>query len=116
MKKVTGLFLLILLTFSLNTYSTTWTVTVQNFMFTPSNLPSVIVGDTIKWEWINGSHTTTSTTIPQGAPTWDSPMNDQSPVFRYIVTVPGTYNYVCTPHAPDMAGSFTANVIGITPL
>ena len=46
---------------------------VGSFYFTPGNL-NVNVGDTVRWVWDNGSHTTTSTTIPAGAATWDSPM------------------------------------------
>jgi hypothetical protein len=92
-------------------------VNVTDFSFTPSNLPNVLVGDTIKWQWISGMHhTTTSTTIPAGAPVWDAPLNGTTQTFFYIVSVPGNYNYVCTPHAPGMAGQFTANIIGITPI
>lgn len=32
-------------------------------------------------------------------------------MFQYKVTVAGTYNYWCTPHAPGMAGTFTASEI-----
>jgi plastocyanin len=31
----------------------------------------------------------------------------------YVVTVPGTYNYVCTPHAAVMSGSFTASTVSV---
>jgi plastocyanin len=55
--------------------ATKWTVTVQNFSFNPSSLPNVAVGDTIKWVWVSGSHTTTSSTIPGGAVSWDQPIN-----------------------------------------
>ena len=83
-------------------------VSVLNFQFSPRTLPNVLVGDTIDWIWQNGAHTTTSTTIPGGAAAWDEPMNSTSTTYRYIVAVAGTYNYVCTPHAPDMSGSFVA--------
>lgn len=90
-------------------YATKHNVTVQNFVFTPANLPNVFVGDTIRWVWVNGSHTTTSTTIPAGATTWNSPISFSVQVFEYEITIPGTYNYRCTPHVGSgMVGSFTA--------
>ncbi|MFI5150994.1 MAG: T9SS type A sorting domain-containing protein [Bacteroidia bacterium] len=94
-------------------HATTWTVTVSNFAFSPSSLPSVSVGDTVKWVWSSGSHTTTSVSVPTGAATWDSPMNSASTTFLYKVTVPGTYTYKCSMHS-SMTGSFTAsNTAGI---
>jgi len=117
MKKTTLFALLLFAALSLKTFSTTWTVNVQDFFFSPANLPNVVVGDTIKWQWMSGDHhTTTSMTIPQGAPVWDSPLNAGNPTFSYIVSVAGSYHYVCTPHFPGMEGDFTANLIGITPI
>jgi plastocyanin len=84
----------------------TVTITVSDFQFTPASV-SCCVGDTIKWVWSNGSHTTTSVTIPTGAATWDQVMDAGNTIYKYKVTVPGTYNYQCTPHL--MQASFTAN-------
>ena len=100
---------------SFQSFATIHLVSVSDFQFTPANL-NVVVGDTIIWQWVNGSHTTTSTTIPSGAAPWNSPIVSSNPAFGYIVTTAGTYNYVCQPHAPGMAGSFTATTpVGITP-
>jgi plastocyanin len=111
-------FVFTLLLFSamvLNSQATIWTVNVQNFSFNPSSLPDVMIGDTIRWIWVNGSHTTTSTTIPAGAASWDHPLNIEFPQFDYIPTVSGTYNYKCTPHAPGMVGSFiVSSSVGIS--
>jgi len=88
--------------------ATTHTVQVGNYYFNPNTL-NVEVGDTVKWVWVQGSHTTTSTTIPSGAATWDHPINSGSTSYSYKVTVAGTYNYKCTPHAAmGHLGSFTA--------
>ncbi|MCB0728479.1 MAG: T9SS type A sorting domain-containing protein [Ignavibacteriae bacterium] len=87
--------------------ATTHVVTVSSFQFTPNTL-SVAVGDTVKWQWIDGSHTTTSVTIPNGAASWNSPMTSANQTFSYAVTVAGTYNYQCTPHSAIMMGSFVA--------
>jgi len=93
-------------------FSTTWVVQVSNFSFTPANL-SVSVGDSIKWQWLTGDHTTTSTSVPAGASSWDAIINGTNQTHIYVVAVSGQYSYVCTPHSPGMAGSFTASPIGI---
>lgn len=89
-------------------FATVHEVQVSNFQFSPANL-TVTIGDTVRWVWVTGSHTTTSGTIPVNAASWDVPMNSSSTSFDYEVTVEGTYNYVCTPHAAfGMVGSITA--------
>lgn len=113
MKKYTFLFSALVLgfimTLSGSANATKWIVTVQSFNFSPPSLPDVVVGDTVRWNWINGSHTTTSTTIPGGATSWDHPLNSSSTFFEYPVTIAGTYNYKCTPHETmGMVASFTA--------
>jgi plastocyanin len=86
-------------------------ITVQNFTFNPAAVSDVAVGDTIHWDWIDGSHTTTSTTVPAGASTWNSSLNSANPSFEYKVTVAGVYNFKCTPHAAmGMVGTFTASI------
>ncbi|HET6244730.1 MAG: T9SS type A sorting domain-containing protein [Bacteroidetes bacterium] len=84
-------------------------VNVADFSFSPSSLPSVFVGDTVRWTWSGGSHTTTSTSVPTGASSWDNPMNSTNTSFDYKVTHVGTYNYQCSFHIASMAGSFTAS-------
>jgi len=55
-------------------------------------------------------HTTTSKTIPSGAASWDQLMDSEHTTFVYVPTVPGVYNYVCTPHeAMGQVGTFTVN-------
>ncbi len=117
LKKSTIFTLALLITlFSLSTSATTWLVNVSDFSFSPPNLPNVIVGDSIKWRWISGNHTTTSHIIPAGAPVWDSPINGGTQTFIYVVSIAGSYHYKCVPHFPGMEGFFTANIIGITPI
>ncbi len=90
-----------------NSFATKWIINVQNFSFSPSSLPSVFMGDTVRWVWINGSHTTTYTIIPPSAPTWDNPINVSNQFFEYVPSIVGIYNYKCTPHAGmGMVGSF----------
>lgn len=89
------------------------TVLVGDNFFNPSQF-TANVGDTIRWTFIAGSmenHTTTSGSIPTGAASWDKNVNTANPTFQYVITKPGTYNYVCTPHASfGMIGNFTATV------
>ena len=110
MKKSILLVTFLLFTASL-AYSTTRTVTVQNFSFNPSTL-NANVGDTIKWQWIEGRHTTTcdgtnGTSKPVGAASWDATLQASGDTYMYKITVPGSYIYNCTFHAPSMAGSIT---------
>ena len=86
--------------------ATVHTVNIMNFSFTPSSF-TASVGDTVKWVWIGGSHTTTSTSVPSGAATWSNPMNSSSTTFEYVITTPGTYNYWCAIHTTMMEASFT---------
>lgn len=92
-----------------------WVVTVQNYSFTPYNLTHVKAGDTIQWQWVEGVHTTTSTSIPQDALDWDYPITQQDPSAIVIPMVNGTYQYICTPHSPGMNGTFTVSgALGIS--
>lgn len=87
-------------------------VTVQNFSFAPSSF-SAVIGDTVEWDWVGGSHTTTSTSVPGGAATWSNPMNSGSTTFQYKITTAGTYNYWCAIHTTMMEASFTVAVTGL---
>jgi len=101
------MFALILLA-GIRSYATTFSVDVRNFEFSPSNLLTVRIGDTVHWEWKEGMHTTTSSSIPAGAAAWDQPINIEFQSYDYVPTILGTYNYVCTPHISlGMVGSFT---------
>ncbi|MGP8217001.1 MAG: T9SS type A sorting domain-containing protein [Bacteroidia bacterium] len=93
-------------------HATVITVTVQNFSFTPSSFTAT-VGDTVKWVWSAGNHTTTSTSVPSGAASWNNPMNSSSTTFEYVITTPGTYNYWCAIHTTMMEAGFTVNPAGI---
>lgn len=97
------------------------TVQTGNFQFTPQTV-TANVGDTIRWEWQSGSHTTTCdgssmTSKPGGAPPWNSPITAGNPSFEYVLTVPGTYNYKCSPHAAGgMVGTINAMPASAVPV
>jgi len=109
---ITTAFLLLTAFATLKVSATIWVVDVKNYEFSPEDLDNVQVNDTIRWVWVEGSHTTTSSDIPAGAESWDEPMTSSATVFDYVPTVAGTYNYVCTPHASfGMVGSFVVSTI-----
>ena len=106
MKKILSLIIICLL-ITLSGYSFTQIVNVKNFTFTPASF-TINIGDTIRWVYVSGSHTTTSLTIPAGAAAWDHPINSSNTSFTYIPAKAGVYNYKCTFHfAMGMKGSFT---------
>ncbi|MBA3647309.1 MAG: T9SS type A sorting domain-containing protein [Chitinophagales bacterium] len=113
----TAVLLLISIALSTYIYAATIEVMVSDIVFTPANV-TVNVGDTIKWTWVEGSHTTTSSVVPTGAAAWDSPINSTVTTFLYPVKVEGAYHYVCTPHASlGMVGQFTAMLaLSISPV
>jgi len=81
-------------------------------MFSPSTV-SIHVGDTVKWVWMSGPHTTTRT---QGAETWDSGIASAPNTFEHTFTQAGTFPYVCTIHqALGMTGAVVVqNASGAT--
>jgi plastocyanin len=93
-------------------------VSVSNFLFSPSTF-NVNVGDTMRWVWVAGFHTTTSGTIPAGAAAWNAPIQGAGQFFEYKITTPGTYNYFCAIHSLSMLATFTASAplptISVTP-
>jgi plastocyanin len=108
MKKIYSLIILGCIVSVLNTQGTVWNVGVFSTYFSPDTLPDVVCGDTIFWTLGLGSHTTTSTTIPPGAPPWDAPIYSLSPTFQYVVpNIAGVYNYICVPHG--YTASFTVS-------
>ena len=69
---------------------------------------TILVGDTVKWVWVGGNHTTTSNGIPSGATPWNVLLDDHHTNFTYPVSLGGTYGYISVPDAPLMGGEFVA--------
>jgi plastocyanin len=103
----TKIFLLLLAFFNaLIAKATIHEVHVADFHFDPVQFDA-LVGDTVKFIWDNGDHTTTSSTIPIDADPWDEPINSANTIFIYVITVAGDYTYFCKNHG-DQIASFTA--------
>jgi plastocyanin len=99
----------LLLLVSSEIFAATQVVNVSNFVFSPSSF-TINLGDTVKWVWIQGTHTTTSSAVPGGAASWDSDIKSSVPSFTYVPAASGSYSYFCTPHESfGMMGSFTVN-------
>jgi plastocyanin len=114
MKKIYAGLVLITALFTSTTVmaQTKHTVTVQNFSFSPQNV-NIQVGDTVKWQWVSGTHTTTSD-ITIGANSWDAPLSTSSRTYEHVITESGVHTYHCTPHqGMGMVGSITASLVGI---
>lgn len=110
-KRILTLTLIVILSLFafVNAIPVTKVINVSDFEFTPQN-EFAETGDTIKWVWVSGFHTTTSTTIPPGATPWNALIDPSNLTFIYIPAVAGTYNYVCTPHAGmGMTGTITVS-------
>ncbi len=62
---------------------------------------TVVVGVNNTLVWTNNdvaAHTVTSTSVPSGAKAFNSGLMAPNAVFTQTLTVPGTYNYVCSLH------------------
>lgn len=85
------------------------TVQLSNYAFTPMNV-NIVVGDTVKFVWTEGSHTTTSDSTT-GSNVWNADINSVTPTFSVVITTPGVHHYHCIPHqALNMVGTITASL------
>jgi plastocyanin len=71
-----------------------------------SNMTRIHVGDTVRWVWVGGSHSTTSGGCSGGCRAdglWDSGTGSGK-VFERKFTQAGTFPYHCIPHGAAMTG------------
>lgn len=86
-------------------------VSMQDNFFSPLEL-EMIAGDTVKWVE-NGAipHTATcdgtgGTSMPQGASNFDTGiLSSPGDSYKQVLTVPGTYRYICIIHGSSMMGT-----------
>ena len=87
--------------------ATVHVIQVSNFMYTPSDL-AVSCGDTVRFQWITGTHPTTSESGLWTTFTLSAAM----PTFDVVIAAAGTYPYYCEFHGGaggiGMSGTITA--------
>jgi plastocyanin len=77
-------------------------VFVEDFSFSPSAV-TIKVGDTVRWNLVGGSHTTTSGTFPTPDGGWNQTLQADQPV-TVTFTEAGTFAYFCRFHGDFMSG------------
>lgn len=79
----------------------------QSINFEPAKITVVVgVNNTVRWvEDDPVPHTVTSTSVPEGANSFDSANMDKGATFSVTLTTPGTYQYDCTYHPGWMKGT-----------
>jgi len=111
--------------FSLSLSSVSWAATRTvnvgqggtNFVDQASgNSTTVInVGDTVQWNWVSGTHSTTSGTCSSGCSpdgTWDSTiLSAPSGTFSFTFNNVGSFPYYCRVHLSSMTGKVIVNPV-----
>jgi plastocyanin len=97
-----------------STAAATVTVNVVNYQFnadgnplTPVDTVKIHVGDTVMWQWVQGTHTVTNGTgslDPSSGTIFNVPLDSTDPTFSYQFGTPGLYPYYCVIHEGTMAG------------
>ncbi len=91
-------------------------VDVGNFFFTPSNV-NAFPGDTVRWTWVGGVHTSTSSA--GNGKSWASGIiSTPGATFQIVfadTTTPGVYNYFCEVHPLSMSGTITVAALPSPP-
>jgi plastocyanin len=85
-------------------------VKVRNNVFIPRDI-TIPMGETVKWVWEEGFHTTTSGTgsaDPQAGALWDEFITSSDTTFSFQFNDEGVFPYFCIPHESlDMKGTVT---------
>jgi plastocyanin len=85
----------------------TKTVRIENFRFVPATV-TIAAGDTVRWVWAGGTHSTTSGACTQSACSvdgiWDSGIRS-SGEFTHTFDTPGSFPYHCRVHLAAMTGT-----------
>ena len=93
-----------------NTLKAEVEVKVRNFEFFPRDI-TVPRGETVKWVWEEGFHTTTNGTgssDPEAGTLWNEPMSSSNKTFSFMFNEEGLFPYFCIPHESiDMKGTIT---------
>ena len=95
-------------TITVYVYNTEFSINPQGGPIAPAVITQ---GDSIRWVWLQGGHTTTSVA---GSPEqWDQVINSTSTEFTRQFNTVGVFWYYCIPHGSDN-GDGTANGMAST--
>jgi plastocyanin len=87
------------------------TVTVNDNFFSPVQT-TIVLGDVVRFQWIQGGHTSTSDATT-GVDAWNSGNQNAGFIYNVNLKNPGLHRYYCQPHGgpngAGMAGSIVAN-------
>lgn len=72
--------------------------------------PTIRVGDTIRWVWQQGSHSTTSVT--GSAESWDSGVHNPAFSFEHTFNNVGVFHYYCRLHGSDTGNGTAVGMAG----
>ncbi|GBC92618.1 Plastocyanin [bacterium HR15] len=76
--------------------------------YSGTNETVINVGDSVRWVWRSGYHTTTSYDN-----LWDAEVSSVQRTFTYTFNQPGTYEYYCIPHESiGMVGTVRVRIPG----
>lgn len=79
------------------------TVSASDFTFAPSTV-TIKVGESVIWNLVEGAHTSTSGTPPDGDGLWGATLDGNNP-FAFTFDEPGEYPYFCRFHQDFMTGT-----------
>lgn len=97
--------------------ATTVTVHIVNFDFTNTGVggshfdPTIMVGDTIHWQWDQGDHSTTS--VAGSVEVWDSAVHVSPFTFDHTFSNAGDFSYYCSVHGADNGNGTASGMSGI---
>jgi spore coat protein A len=101
-------------------YSTTQGAIVDVFTFNnefsinqpgePIAAPVISAGDSIRWIWLQGGHTTTS--VAGSSEVWNTVLDQNNTEFTYQFNTPGVYWYYCIPHGDDNGDGTASGMSG----
>lgn len=82
--------------------------------FSPSSV-TIQPGDTVRWTFSSGGHSTTSGSPGMPNNLWDSGIRSQGAVFNHTFPSAGTFPYYCIPHGGCCGMVGTVRVVSATP-
>lgn len=100
MRKVILLAAILVFFFAPFTHATKYVIDVTNNKFTPNDI-AIDIGDTVTWDFLEGSHTTTSGVSCVSNGIWDSGTKDSGTTYMRVFDSAGAFPYYCTHHCAD---------------